>query len=238
MISRNLRGPFLPHRIVLLWKILGFLCLSLPLQAQEILRGEVVVDLEPRYPGWLDGQVSPRPEDIYRRALEEGAVFFGGLIYGWSFSYDIGEQARNIPEEFAMESLGGIPFGDPRLRVTDSRVEEGQFHLWMDYHPGEGQRRRLEAWKAGGVRTAQARGGLPPGLIEGKDEALREMILKDAARQALRGMLRGMERNRPKAVRGFIALAEFPRFFREGNRPAVSARFRILIEEILPFAAY
>jgi hypothetical protein len=51
-------------------------------------------------------------------------------------------------------------------------------------------------------------------------------------------MLRGSERNRPREVSRFISLAAFPRFFIDSGRWAASARFRVQIEEIIPFSVY
>jgi hypothetical protein len=67
---------------------------------------------------------------------------------------------------------------------------------------------------------------------------LKKTALEDAARAALRAMLRGSERNRPKEVIGFISLASFPRYYIDSGRWAASARFRVQITEIIPFAAY
>ncbi|MDR0879034.1 MAG: hypothetical protein LBN21_13385, partial [Treponema sp.] len=68
--------------------------------------------------------------------------------------------------------------------------------------------------------------------------AAREAALEDAARTAVRAMLRGNERNRPKEARGFISLSAFPSYRIDGGYWAVSARFRVDITEIQPFAAY
>jgi hypothetical protein len=54
----------------------------------------------------------------------------------------------------------------------------------------------------------------------------------------VRAILQGGERNRPKEVRGFIALAAFPVFGLDAGRWLVSAHFRVDITEIIPFAAY
>jgi hypothetical protein len=51
-------------------------------------------------------------------------------------------------------------------------------------------------------------------------------------------MLRGQERNRPKEAHGFISLAAFPSYWIDGGRWAVSARFRVELAGIVPFAAY
>jgi hypothetical protein len=67
---------------------------------------------------------------------------------------------------------------------------------------------------------------------------IRSAALKDAARAAVREMLRGSERNRPQEASGFISLASFPRFYVDSGQWAASARFRVQINEIIPFAAY
>jgi hypothetical protein len=172
--------------------------------------------------------------------LEEAAVFYSAMIYGWSFYYDIGERARGIAEEFELESLGTIPFGDPGLYATDAQVRNMRFYLWTDYRLTEVQQRRAGAWRTGTIRSAQAIGHGPlGGPVEASDWiAIKKAALEDAARAAVRAMLRGAERNRPKEVRGRISLAAFPSYFLDEGRWAVSARFRVEVTEIVPFAAY
>jgi hypothetical protein len=219
------------------------------LPAQEALRGEVRVDLEPVYGIYVDVNYPPEPDTVRRRALDEALLFFSAMIYGWSFNYDIGEKARGIAEAFELVPQGTIPFGDPRLRATDARVRDMRLYVWMDYRLDERQLRRLEMWKAGTVRSAQAVGYGPLGLSgQGPDAesapgssvwiAVKRAVLEDAARSAVRAMLRGSERNRPKEARGYISLAEFPLYYMDGGRWAVSARFRVDIQEIVPFSAY
>jgi hypothetical protein len=68
--------------------------------------------------------------------------------------------------------------------------------------------------------------------------AARKAALEDAARTAVRAMLRGSERNRPKEARGFISLSAFPSYWIDGGEWAVSARFKVDIIDIQPFAVY
>ena len=217
----------------------GFVFFALPLvlQAQEVLRGEVEIDLEPVYAVFLAAPYPLDTEPAGRRALDESALFFSAMIYGWSFNYDIGERARGIAEEFALTPRGAVPPGDPGLRVTEARVRNMRFYLWTDYRLTEAQKRRFLAWKSGGVRTAQAVGYGPLGGPAGAEDWLdiKRKTLEDAARAAVRAMLRGSERNRPKEARGFISLAAFPRYFIDGGRWAVSARFRVELAELVPF---
>jgi len=208
---------------------------------QQVIRGEVYVDFAPIYAGHVDSEYPLDIPAAGRRALEEAALFFSAMIYGWSFNYEIGERARQIDEKLDLELLAMIQAGDPALRVTDTKITETdmRFRMWTDYHLNDAMRNRLEVWRTGRIRNAQAVGYSPsfieeyPGWLEYK-----KLALEDAARIALRSMLRGSERNRPKEVNGFISLASFPRYFIESGRWAVSARFRVDIAEIIPFAAY
>jgi hypothetical protein len=219
-----------------------FLALIFPFSGngQEVLRGDVWVELEPVYGAFMDEEYPLDMDTAAKRALEEAALFFSAMIYGWSFNYDIGERARGIAEEFELEPLGSIPWGDPGLKVTHAGVKDMRLSLWADYRPRENQLRRINAWKTGNIRSAQAIGHGPLG---GPVEAagwfsIKKTALEDAARAAVRAMLRGSERNRPKEARGFIGLAAFPRYFMDSGRWSCSARFYVEVREIVPFAAY
>jgi hypothetical protein len=210
------------------------------LPAQELLRGEVWVDLEPVYARFLDEPYPLDTQAAHRRALEEAAMFYSAMIYGWSFHYDIGEKARGIAEEFELSPQGSIPWGDPGLLVTDAELRNLRLSVWTDYRLTEPQRRRMILWKSGTVRGVQAYGYGPlGGPVDVSDWiGIKRAALEDAARAAVRAMLRGSERNRPKEARGFISLAAFPLYWIDGGRWAVSARFRVELGEIVPFAAY
>jgi len=218
-----------------------FLFLFPSLSAQEVLRGEVKIELEPIYGAYLEEQVpSLDAESGYRRALDLASYFFSAQIYGWSFYYDVGERARGIAEELELTPLGEIHWGDPGLFVTNTNSKDRVLSVWMDYRPTDAQMRRLQMWKMGNVRTAQAIGYAP---LDGPATTsnwftVREKALEDAARAAIRAMLQGSERNRPKEVTGYISLETFPSFWITGGRWAAQARFKVEIKEIIPFAAY
>ncbi|MDR2376391.1 MAG: hypothetical protein LBD96_08140 [Treponema sp.] len=223
----------------------------------EVLRGELQIDMEPIYGGFIDPEYPLQTETLRRRALEEAATIFSAMIYGWSFHYDVGEKARGIAEDFSLSPLGSIPWGDQKLYVTDGELRDQKLCLWTDYRLDENQKRRVAMWRAGRIRSAQGLGrgplGIPSMLEPAGDERqsagdngdparlwldYRREGLEDAARAAVRAMLQGSERNRPKEVKGFIALAAFPVFGIDSGRWLVSAHFRVDITEIIPFAVY
>jgi len=213
-----------------------------PVGAQDVLRGEVRVPLEPVpfFGSYVEDGFPLDTDDAHRRALQQAALFFSAQIYGWSFHYEIGERARGIAEEFDLTPIGEIHWGDPRLFVTHAHFENYVFSAWMDYRPSEAQLRRLQMWRMGGIRTAQ---GIGYGPLGGPADAsgwldIKMAALEDAARAAVRAMLQGSERNRPKQATGFVSLHAFPAFWVDSGRTAVRARFRVEIREIIPFAAH
>ena len=207
----------------------------------DTIRGEVWIELEPIYGDRVDIESPLTPEISGRRVLQEIALYFSGMIYGWSFHYDIGERARGIAEDFSVfEPMGEIVWGDPRMRITEAENHEMKLRVWADYHMDESQQRRILMWRSGMIRNAQAMGYVPihgPSPDAGWLE-IRNALLKDAARAAVREMLRGSERNRPKEASGFISLASFPRFFMDYGRWGAEVRFRVQINEIIPFAVH
>ena len=225
---------------------LSILIFTASVSAQDVLRGRVVVDVEPAVNFYVEDRNPVDTEEACRRALEEASYLFSGQIYGWSFYYDIGERARNLKEEFNLEPIGSIPWGDSALKVTAAEfIDKGlKLEVWMDYRPAPPQQRRLLTWKQGLNRTAQAIGYTPMGSPTPPDDessawfAERKAALEDAARAAIRAMLRGSERNRPKAAHGYIGLHSFPRFFIDSGQVACSARFLVDVREIVPFSAY
>jgi len=228
-----------------------FLFFALFGYAQDVLRGQVKIDLMPIYGAYIDKDYPLEKETAYQRALEEAALFFSAQIYGWSFHYDVGERARGIDEVFELSPLGEIRWGDPGLRVTEAHFENWDFRstshelanvltVWMDYRPTEPQRRRLDMWKLGTTRTAQAIGYGPLGGPADNSDwiTIKKYTLEQSARTAVRAMLQGSERNRPKEATGFISLQTFPSYWMDSGRWAAQARFRVDIKEIIPFSAY
>jgi len=208
--------------------------------AQDVLRGQVRIELEPIYGPYIDVRYPLDHDTAYRRALELAALFFSAQVYGWSFHYDIGERARGIAEEFELTPMGEIRWGDPRLFVTHANFHNHILSVWMDYRPSEAQRLRLQMWNKGNIRPAQAVGyALMGGPIEDDEWVdIRRRALEDSARAAVRAMLQGSERNRPKQATGFISLERFPSYWIDAGRWAANSRFRVEIIEIIPFAAF
>jgi len=114
----------------------------------EVIRGEVWVERAPIYGDRPDPEYPLSRETAGKRALREAALFFSGMIYGWSFHYDIGERARGIAEEFdVFEPMGEIAWGDPRLSVTEVDNRDTRMLMWADYRLNEVQQKRMHMWQ-------------------------------------------------------------------------------------------
>jgi hypothetical protein len=228
--------------------LLTFISFAFCLPAQDMeygnipdtLYGEVSMELEQIYGAHISDEYPLDTPAAARLALEEAAMLYSAMIYGWSFHYEIGEKARRIEEHIELESIASVPYGDPGLRVRETELKDMRLRLLTDYYLTDEQKRQMRVWRTGNTRNAQAIGYGPSGSIEEYPGwlALKKAALDDAARLALRNLLRGSERNRPKEVTGYISLASFPRYYIDGGLWAVSARFRVQITEIIPYAAY
>jgi hypothetical protein len=153
------------------------------------------------------------------------------MIYGWEYEYAVGENARNVGDVFEWSPLGELPFGDVRMTPADSAQEGAIYRLWADYELDGALAARRSAWRGGQLRSLHARGSA--GLEKGQQDAL-----QDAARQAVRSLARGIERERPRVIRGRIALAKFPIITIANGEWAASAQFFVEIEEIQKYQGY
>ena len=208
--------------------------------SQDVLRGEVCVELEPVYALFL-GAASPLDSAAATQwAVEDAAAAFSGIIYGWAFSYEPGEAARGIQELLELEALGEIMPDDTRIELTDAAIREGLFYMQADYFVDEAQKRRLLVWKSTPAASAQSLGYGPLQGGQGVTERrqIKEAALKDAMKKAIRKKLRISERNRPGAANGYIALSKFPLYGMRDGMWTAAAEFKIEIKNIIPFAAY
>jgi len=165
--------------------ILFFLCIfsihSFERNHNYVLRGHVYVDFEPIYIGHIDPDYPLDITGAAKRALEEAALIYSAMIYGWTFHYEIGERARGIVEHLDLEPVSVIPFGDAGLRVTDTAVRDNQLWIWTDYHLTAAQQSRLETWRTGITRNIQGTGYGPVFLEEYPGWLLLKMIAQKLA---------------------------------------------------------
>jgi hypothetical protein len=220
--------------------LLNTLVLAVPAFSQDVLRGEISGEMEPVYAVFLG---LPSPLDNATAvlwALEDSAAAFSGMIYGWAFEYEPGERARNISENIELRPLGTIQSGDERLKVSDARVKNDMFYMWSDYELSSEQAYRIAAWNSQNTIGVNATGYAPlqgkPGITERKE--IKFSALEEAACQSIRSQLRTRVKNRPRIIKGNIALSHFPLYRIVEGKWAATARFRLEVTEVVPFSVY
>ena len=211
-----------------------------PLAAQEVLRGEACVDVEPAYMAWLGQNTAVDDDTLYTWALEETALSFSAMIYGWSFDYEPGDKVRGMFENLNLLAQGSIPPTDPRLSVDSARRDGPDFSMWSDYKLNALQSRRVKSWNAAGSIEVQAggEGALTGSAGTTERVKFKAAALEDAVRAAIRARLRAVTLNRPRRAQGKIALAAFPIYRIENGRWTVKARFRLVIADVEQYALY
>jgi hypothetical protein len=226
--------------------LFGALCLfklfvaAAPVFSQEVLRGEISGELEPVYAVFLGLPSPPDNATAALWALEDSAAVFAGMIYGWAFEYEPGERARNIPENIELRPLGTIQSGDERLKVSDARVKGDMLYMWSDYELSSEQAYRVAAWNSQNTIGVNGTGYAPlqgkPGVTERKD--IKFSALEEAASRSVRSYLRTQVKNRPRIIKGYIALSRFPLYRIVEGKWAATARFRLQVTEVVPFSVY
>ncbi|GMO47994.1 MAG: hypothetical protein Ta2B_30100 [Termitinemataceae bacterium] len=218
--------------------LIFFFCQSV--FSQEVLRGEICVELEPVYAIDL-GVSSPIDNSTaVRWALEDAQSAFSGMIYGWSFEYTPPNKARQIEESLDLTGLGLVQFGDEKMLVSDVRKENDLFFVWVDYQLNDMQKKRLTAWNSHAAFNAnsQGYGALmgEAGITDRRD--IKKGALEDAVKKAILAKLRLLYKNRPLRASGYISLSKFPIFRLKSGRWSCVASFRIEITGIENYSAF
>ena len=226
-IDRPARRPNSLRRRV--WLALLPLCLmATPLSAlTEYLDGEFWTD--------EDRIIHEGEAQAELRLLREGRYVFSGMLYGYDFRYVPSDRTRQVEEEFTLEPVAEIPWGDPQLRVVGTRRRsDGAFVARMRYDMAPFQNRRYEAWRRNTRISAAGKGAAP--LLEGLDGKIR--AIEEGVKQAVRGYMRTKTFNKPRLITGRVLLEEPPRVFVSSGEYVATVELFLLLEDVEHYAAY
>jgi hypothetical protein len=141
-----------------------------------------------------------------RQLLEEARFVFSAMIYGFSFEYVPYDSARGIAEEFNIESVHMIPWGDSGLKLKDGRYENGRYSADISYTLSEDQLPWAASWDSNIFPEVISRGeGSFYKGFEGKIESI-----KNAVKQAARDYLTQRIYNKPRRITGKARLNTVP----------------------------
>jgi len=199
---------------VLISAVLLFYLTSLS-AAEPFLYGEFVYNMNfdlktAPFPGMSAEEFEARSDEdyedqVYRSLLEEARWIFSAMIYGLTVIYTPSDLARDVDRLYDARLKAQIPFGDPRLYIYDTFVEDNVFHAFVRYELDPYQKRRVEYWESG-VFGSSASYGFWPYFEEGS----RINAIKDGIRVALENQLKPEIFNKPREIEAEVILRECP----------------------------
>ncbi|WP_455382967.1 hypothetical protein [Salinispira pacifica] len=206
--------------------------LSAPLFAESPLRVELSAELRPLVP---DTPEPPTREQVVRLLLEEARFTLSGMIYGFDFVYTPSDPVRKVAESFDLKPVAELPWGDPRLTVIDTRTEEKQLFVRFAYRPADFQSMRLEGWHSSALAHATGLGtsSYLAGPSKGRPASVREAI-----KNAIREHVRQRVYNRPREIRGSLALLDAPRIIVQGGDYQATVRIALEVSKVVPYTVF
>jgi hypothetical protein len=199
---------------------------------RELLRAEFWADLEPV--AGVGDEWPVTPETARKRVLEEAAWVYGGMIWGFEFSYTPYDKARAIPERFEIESLGALK---PELLSFASGARPrslDEFRSFVEYRPDPSLASLMAGYAGGSWKSCQGIGRADMILgVKGRRAAY-----EDGLRAALRSYLQGALPNKPRLVKGRVAFERPPSLAILEGFYTAQLRARALITESIPYKIY
>lgn len=187
-------------------------------------------------PMTIEGAQYGRParREAIKQMLEEARFVFSGMIYGFSFVYTPSDRVREVEEIFTLEPAALIPRGEERIQIRDTREEDGIVRVSVSCSLEEHHKLRLNLWSANTFPAAAGTGSAdyfagPPEKINAHKQAMKE---------AIRGYLRKRIYNKPKEIRGNVALLEAPVCRYASGKYVSTVRVKIDFEEIVEYSRF
>lgn len=174
----------------------------------------------------------PEPE---RRLLMEGRYVFSGMLYGYDFRYVPSDRTRQVAEEFDLEPVAQIPWGDERLRVLSTRRRsDGAMVARLRYTMAPFQRARYEAWRSNLLEPSTGAGEGP--LMEGMEGKF--AAIEAAVKEGIREYARDKTFNKPRLITGTVLLEEPPSIGVRSGRYVAKVELFLIIDELVHYTAY
>jgi len=235
-MSRGRQSPEAPRvllAVVLLCAAVGSRSLFAQNLRSDFLVAQLWCELDPLVQE--PGQTYPLPQEAaVKQILSEAQFVFGGMLYGFDFVYTPADPARGVAERFELTPVAEIPWGDPRLRVLQTRTDGSRLIASLLYSLAPFQERWKQSWDSNLFPTATGRGsgsyygGFPQKLAS----------YRDAIKEAIRGYLRARVYNRPREVTGEVALQGSPSTIIESGEYFTTVTVKLKLDRIEPYRVY
>ncbi len=177
----------------------------------------------------------PIPVDAAEKTLlEEGRVLVSGMIYGWDFSYTPGDKSRRVEESFVLTPIAQVPWGSPRMRVTETEVAEARLWARIVYTLDDQESRRRAAWDSNtaALSTGEGTADLHIG------PAARTRALESAIRDAIRRSLDTRYLNKPREITGETVLWTDPTIIVRAGTCTATATIKLLVRDLIPYRIF
>jgi hypothetical protein len=210
----------------------GGLCSALE-PGQDIISHEFWIELYPAVKP-EDGEY-PIPKKVaIEELLEEVRYVLSGMIYGFGFSYTPYDKTRQIEEQFTLEPVASIPWGDPNLSVVSTRVEEKILYVRVRYRLAEYQKPWADLWRSSSIPVT---GGTGEGKYFLGTQGKRTSM-ENAVKESIRLYFRARVHNKPRQIRGEVLFTHPPRTFIRSGAFKTQVRLKLRTEEVVPYQFY
>ncbi|MDC7126618.1 MAG: hypothetical protein PQJ46_13695 [Spirochaetales bacterium] len=196
-----------------------------------VFKGDFFVLMEPS--DSIDVSIYDEPTAI-KQVLHEAQYVFSGMIYGFKFVYIPKDNSRGIEEEFTVEPVYSIPWGDEGLSAATSYYKDGRYQASVRYKVRAEQLPWIASWETnmlastGGTGDARLYSG-----YEGKIEAI-----NDSIKGAIRNYLRPRIYNKPRRIKGTVRLNEVPYIIVDSGKYICQSKVTFRFDEILEYQHY
>jgi hypothetical protein len=209
------------------------LALACPLHAADtLLEVNVWVELEPS--AGFDGEWPLSVETANRLMLEEARWVLGGMIYGFRFRYIPSDRARRVGEEFDLEPIAEVPWGDPHLSVLYTQRRGERAWAKVAYALESFQEARRMSWSTNSIPASTGRG--ERSILEGSEGKLGS--IEEAVKSAIRARARTEIPNKPREIQGDVLIWEAPRTTINAGNYVTTVEIKLLTAEVTPYRIF
>jgi hypothetical protein len=177
----------------------------------------------------------PIPVEVAKKnLLEEGRMLVSGMIFGWDFSYTPSDKARRVEEDFVLTPVASVPWGSPRLHVTETEVSNTRLWARISYTLDEQESHRRAAWDSNTAALSTGQGAADLQL----GDAAREKALERAIRDAIRRSLDTRYLNKPREITGEVVLWDDPTMIVRSGTYTTTATVKLVVRDLIPYRIF
>ncbi|TFG65142.1 MAG: hypothetical protein E4H36_00920 [Spirochaetales bacterium] len=173
-------------------------------------------------------------DDMRKALLEEARYIFGGMIFGFTFSYVPLDRARGVDEAFSLTPVHAPAWGDKDMVIKQTRVENGFLYCRFSYRLKEYQETWYGLWRSNDYPRASAIGA--GNLFFGPLEKF--TAVNNAVKEAVREYARLRIASKPWKIEGEALFAQPPAVYIDAGSYYARVRVKLNIKTVVPYLRY